>query len=110
MKTSLFPDYVLDYTLHDDTPDGDNGINGNNDEENCNYDNNKNNDSNHLNDNNNDDNDNNYDHDNDDQTIMIFQIMHFVEPFICEKADFLAFTIIYIGQVVYRKEVSTDFH
>ena len=99
MKTSLFPDYVLDDTLDVDTPNGDNGINDNNDDENCNYDKNENNDSNHLNDNNNDDdNNNNYDNDNDDQTIMIFQTLHFVEPFICEKADFLAFTHIYVDR------------
>ena len=88
MKTNLFPDYVLDDALDDNSPDGDNGISDSNDDENCNYDNNKNNDSNNHNDNKHDDNDNNYDNDNDDQTIMIFQTMHFVELFICEKADF----------------------
>ena len=102
MKTSLFPDYVLDDTLDDGTPDGDNGINDNNDDENYNYDNNENNDSNDLNgnnnnnNNNNDNSNNNYDNDNDDQPIKIFQTMHFVEPVICEKAEFLAFTHIYV--------------
>ena len=96
MKASFIQDFVLDGTLDDDTPDGDNGINDNNDDEIYNYDNNENNYSNHLNDNNNDDNDNNYDNDNDDQTTMIFQTMHFVEPFICEKAELLAFTHIYV--------------
>ena len=96
VKTSLFPDHVLDDTLDDNTPHGDNGVNDNNDDENYNYDNNENNDANKLNDNNNDDNDSNYDNGNDDQTIMIFQTMHFVEPFICKKAEFLAFTHIYM--------------
>ena len=54
VKASLFPDYILDDTLEDDTPDGDNGINGNNDE-NYNYNSNKNNDGNHVNDNSDDD-------------------------------------------------------
>ena len=94
MKTSLFPDYILSNTLNDDTSDGGHGINDNNGDENCNYDNNKNNDSNDLN--NNNDKDNNHDNDNDDQTIMIFQTMHFVEPFTFEKAEFLAFTQIYV--------------
>ena len=95
MKTSLFPGYVLDDTLDDDTPyvdNGDNGINDNNDNENYNYDNNDNNNVNDLNDNNDDDNDNNYDNDNGDQTVMIFQARHFVKLFICEKAELLAFT------------------
>ena len=70
------------YTLDDDIPDSDNGINDTNDDKNYNYDNNKNNDGNHLNDNN-DDTANNYDNDNDDQAVMIFQTMHFIEPFIC---------------------------
>ena len=93
MKTSFLWGYVPDDILGDDTPDGDNGINDNNDDQNYKYDNNDNNDSNYLNDNNNDDNDNNYDDDNDDQTTMIFQVMHF-EPSICEKAEFLAFNYI----------------
>ena len=48
--------------------------------------------------NNDDDNDNNYDNDNDDQTIMTFQTMHFVEPLICEKAEFLVFTYRYVDR------------
>ena len=64
----MFPDYVLDDTLNVYTPDGDNGIN-NNDDENYNY--------NDLNDN------------DDGQTIMISQTMDFVEPFIFEKGEFL---------------------
>ena len=63
----MFPDYVLHDTLNVYTPDGDNGIN-NNDDENYNY--------NDLNDN------------DDGQTIMIPQTMHFVEPFLCEKLNF----------------------
>ena len=50
--------------------------------------NNENNDRNHHNNHNNDDNDENYDNDNGDQTIMIFQAMHFGKPFVCEKAEF----------------------
>ena len=84
MKTSFLWDYVPDDILGDDIPDGDNGINDNNDDQNYKYDNN---------DNNNDDNNSNYDDDNDDQTTMIFQVMHF-EPSICEKAEFLAFNYI----------------
>ena len=84
MKTNFLWDYVPDDILGDDTPDGDNGINDNNDDQNYKYDNN---------DNNNDDNNSNYDDDNDDQTTMIFQVMHF-EPSICEKAEFLAFNYI----------------
>ena len=49
--------------------------------------NNENNDRNHHNNHNDDDNNNNYDNDNGDQTIMIFQAMHFGEPFVCEKAE-----------------------
>ena len=33
--------------------------------------------------------------DYDDETLMIFQTMHFREPFICKKAESLAFTQIY---------------
>ena len=88
MKPSLFLDYALDYSLDDDTPDGDNCINDNNDDGNCNYDNIENTYSNHLNDNNNHNVNSNHDNNNDDQTIMIFQTMHFVEPFICRKAGF----------------------
>ena len=90
----MLSDYVPDYTLDDDTPDGDNGNRDNNDDENHNYDNNENNVGNHLNDDNDYDNDNKYD--DDDQTIMIFQTMHFVELLICEKAEFIAFTHIYM--------------
>ena len=61
-------------------------INDNDDDGNYSHDNNHNNV---------DDNDNNYKNDNGDQTIMIFQTMHFREPFICEKAESLAFTQIY---------------
>ena len=32
--------------------------------------------------------DNNYDNDNGYQTVMIFQAMHFGEPFVCEKTGF----------------------
>ena len=79
---------IVDDTLDNDAPDGDNVIViimlmkiiviifiGNNDR-------------NHHNDDNDDDNGNNYDNDNDDQTIMVFQVMHFGEPFACEKAEF----------------------
>ena len=45
---------IVDYTLHDDTPDGDNGINDKNDDESHNFDNNENVDGNHLYDNNDD--------------------------------------------------------
>ena len=96
MKTSLSKDYVLDDTLVDDPPVADNDVNDDNDDEHYSYDINENNYGNHLNDYNNDDNDNNYDKDNDDQTIMIFQTMHFVELLICEKAEFMAFTHIYM--------------
>ena len=37
METSLFPDYILDNTLNNDTPDGDNGFNDNNDDDNNNH-------------------------------------------------------------------------
>ena len=43
---------------------------------------------NHHNDHNDYDNDNNYDNDNGDQTMMIFQAMHFRESFVCEKTEF----------------------
>lgn len=98
--TSLLPDYVPYDTLDDDTPDGDNGNRDNNDDENHNYDNNENNVGNHLNDDNDYDNDNKYDNDDDDQTIMIFQTMHFVELLICEKAAFMAFTHIYMHRQI----------
>ena len=44
---------------------------------------------------NDDDSDNKYKNDNGDETLMIFQTMHFREPFICKKAESLAFTQIY---------------
>ena len=78
METILFPDYVLDDTLDDYTPDDDNGISDNNDDENYNYYNIENNSVDQLNDNNDDDNDNSYDKDNDGQTMMMFQTMHFL--------------------------------
>ena len=65
-------EYVLDDTLDDDNPDGDNGINANNDDESYTYDDNKNNDGNHLNCNNVDDDGNNDDNDNGDRTVKIF--------------------------------------
>ena len=96
METSLFRDYILDDTLDNDTPNDDNGINDNNDDENYNHDNNRNNDCNQHNDHNDDDNRNNYDNDNGDQTMMIFQAMHFGESFVCEKAEFCESTQILI--------------
>ena len=69
-------------------------MNDNNDDNNYNHDNDNNNDSNHDIDNNHDNNYDNCDNDNDDirdQTIMIFHIMHFKRPFICEKPEFLVF-------------------
>ena len=65
-------EYVLDDTLDDDIPDGDNGINANNDDESYTYDDNENNAGNHLNCNNVDDNGNNDDNDNGDRIVMIF--------------------------------------
>ena len=87
VETSLYRDYILDNTLDNDTPNDDNGINDNNDDENYNHDNNRNNYCNRHNDHNDDDNGNSYDNDTGDQTIMIFQVMHFGESFVCEKAD-----------------------
>ena len=52
------------------------------------YGNNGSNDCNHHNNHNYDVNHNNYDNDNGDQTVMIFQAMHFGEPFVCEKVEF----------------------
>ena len=81
LKTSLFQDYTLGCTLDNDTPNGDNGINDNdNDDENYINDNKADNDRNNHNDYNDDDNDNNYVNDNGDQTITIFQAMHLGEP------------------------------
>ena len=45
VEPSLLPDYILDDTLDNNTPDGDNFINDNNDE-NYNHDDNENNDGN----------------------------------------------------------------
>ena len=87
-EKSLFPGYIIDDTLDNDTPNGDNGINDNDDNENHINDNNENNYHNHHNDHNDDDIDNNYDNDNGDQTIIIFQAMHFGEPPFCEKTEF----------------------
>ena len=100
VKTPLFLDYAKNDTLDDDTLHGDNGINDSNDDENYNFDNNQNDYSNHLNDNNDDDYHNSHDDDNDNQAIMIFQRMHFVEPFTCEKNpgifDICSYIYIYI--------------
>ena len=46
VEPSLLPDYILDHTLDNNTPDGDNFINDNNDDGNYNHDDNENNDSN----------------------------------------------------------------
>ena len=88
MKTNLFPDHILDDTLGNNNPHGDNGINDN-DDENYNYNSNDNNDGNQLDDNNDDDNYNKYNNGNDDQKIMISQAMHFV-------AEFLVFAQTYV--------------
>ena len=59
-ETILFPNYILDETLDIDTPNGDNGINDKDDDDQKYInDNNGNKYPNHLNDQNNDDNDNN---------------------------------------------------
>ena len=72
MKSSFFPDYILDDTLDDDASDGDNSINDNDDE---NYDYNSiNNDGNHLNDND-DSYDSKYNNGNDDPTTMISHLI-----------------------------------
>ena len=82
METSLLQNYILEGTLDNDTPSGDNRINDNYDvyddydDERYINDNNWNNNCNHHNDYNDDDNDNNYDSDNGNQTIMIFQAIH----------------------------------
>ena len=69
----MFPDYILDDTLDDDTSEGGNSINDN-DNENYNYNSIDNNDGNHFNDN--DDNyDSKYDDGNDDQTTMISHLI-----------------------------------
>ena len=85
VETSLLPDYIID---DNDTPNGDNDINDNYDDENHINDNNKNNDHNHNNDYNDDDNDNSYDKNNGAQTIMTLQTIFFGEPLVCEKAEF----------------------
>ena len=87
MGTSLFADYILDDTLDNVTPNGNNGINDNDDDEihiNHNYGNNDFIDHNDHN----DDNDNNYGNNNGGQTTMILQAMHFGEPFVCENVGF----------------------
>ena len=88
METSLFPDYILDITSDNDTPNGDNGINNNDDDDDENYinDNNVDNDRNQYNDHIDDDNDKNYDNNNGEKTIMILQAIQFGEP--CKKAEF----------------------
>ena len=92
METSLFKDYILVGTLDNDTPNGDNGINDRYgdayDDENYINDNDESNNHNHHNGYNDDNKDNNYDNDNCNQTIMIFQAIHFGEPFPCEKTEF----------------------
>ena len=55
---------------------------------NYNHGNNENNDCNHHKNHDDDDNDKNYDNDNGDQTIMIFQAIHFGESFVCDKGEF----------------------
>ena len=70
LKTSLLPDYVLDSTLDDYTPDRYNGINDN-DDKNNNYNSNENNDDNYLYDNNDDNFDEKHDNGNDDKIKMI---------------------------------------
>ena len=79
VETDLLPDYILDYSLDNDTPNGDNGINDNDDCECYNNDNNGNNDLNHHNDHNDDNNDNNHDKDNGDHTIIILENLSFVK-------------------------------
>ena len=80
METSLLQDYILDDTLDNETSSGyyiHDNYDDDYDEENYINDNNENNDRNHHNDYNDDDNDNNFDHDHGDQTIVIFQAIHF---------------------------------
>ena len=90
VEINLFQGNILDGTLDNDTPNGNNRINDDYDDDD--YDNDKN----YINDNDrnnyckhhndyDDDNDNNHDNDNGDQAIMIFQAIHFGEPFACEK-------------------------
>ena len=81
VKTNLFPDYILDDILDDDTPDCHNTVNDN-DDENYNYNSKENSDGNYLNVNNDDDYESKYDNGNDDQTIMISQTMHYVAEFL----------------------------
>ena len=93
VETSLFQDYILDSTLDNETPNGDNDINDNYDDDDYDHenyvnDNNGNSDCNHHDDYNDDDNDNNYDNANGNQAIMIFQAIHFGESFACEKTEF----------------------
>ena len=70
--------YILDNTLNNDTPDGDNGFNDNNHDG--------------LNNKNHDSDGNNDDDDSGDLTITIFQTMHFREPLYSDKPKFLALT------------------
>ena len=67
----LIPKLYYRWYLDIDTPNCDNGINDNHNDENHINDNNENNDHNHHNGHSDDDNNNNYDNDNCDQTIMI---------------------------------------
>ena len=91
VETSLFQDYILGDTSDNETPNGD-YINDNYDDdyddESYITDNNGNNDYNHHSNYNHDDNDNNFDNDNGDQTMMIFQVIHFGKLFACEKTGF----------------------
>ena len=94
VETSFFQYYILDDTLDNETPN-DNYINDNYEDDyddeiyvNDNNNNNNNNDRNHYNDYNHDDNDNKFDNDNLDQTVVIFQAIHFGELFAFEKTEF----------------------
>lgn len=101
MEPTLFPYYILNDILDDDTTDGVNGIIDNNVTENYDHDDtNKNNDGNNHNDNNDDGNDGNYDNDNGDLTIMIFQAIHFGETYICQTSEFSAHTHICMHKFV----------
>ena len=78
----MYPDYVPENTLDDNTPYGADDINDNIDNASYYDDNNANNDSNHINDNN-DYNDNSYDNYNNDQATTAFQTMHLVKVCQC---------------------------
>ena len=82
VETSLFQECILDNALDNDTPNGDNGIKDNDDDQNYINDNNGNNDHNHHHDYNDGDHDKNYHNDNEDQRKMNFKTMHFGEPFV----------------------------